>query len=36
MLAEPIRPDREGFLRVPQRPGIGATLDEVAIRRFAA
>jgi len=36
MLAEPIRPDGEGILRVPQRAGIGATLDEVAIRRFAA
>jgi L-alanine-DL-glutamate epimerase-like enolase superfamily enzyme len=36
MLAEPIRPDRDGILRVPQRPGIGTTLDEVAIRRFAA
>jgi L-alanine-DL-glutamate epimerase-like enolase superfamily enzyme len=36
MLAEPIRPDGEGVLRVPGRPGIGAVLDEVAIRRFAA
>ena len=36
MLAEPIRPDRDGILRVPQRPGLGAVLDEVAIRRFAA
>jgi L-alanine-DL-glutamate epimerase-like enolase superfamily enzyme len=36
MLAEPIRPDRDGILRVPQVPGIGAVLDEVAIRRFAA
>ena len=36
MLAEPIRPDRDGILRVPKRPGIGALLDEVAIRRFAA
>jgi len=36
MLSEPIRPDRDGILRVPQGPGIGARLDEVAIRRFAA
>jgi len=36
MLAEPIRPDGDGVLRVPSRPGIGAALDEVAIRRFAA
>jgi D-galactarolactone cycloisomerase len=36
LLAEPIRPGRDGILGVPQRPGIGAELDEVAIRRFAA
>jgi L-alanine-DL-glutamate epimerase-like enolase superfamily enzyme len=36
MLAEPIKPDRDGILRVPQRPGIGVVLDEVALRRFAA
>ncbi len=36
MLAEPIRPDGDGVLRVPRRPGIGAVLDEVAIRRYAA
>ena len=36
MLAEPLRPDADGVLRVPSRPGIGAALDEVAIRRFAA
>jgi L-alanine-DL-glutamate epimerase-like enolase superfamily enzyme len=35
-LAEPIRPDSDGVLRVPQRPGIGAVLDEAAIRRYAA
>jgi L-alanine-DL-glutamate epimerase-like enolase superfamily enzyme len=36
MLAEPLRPDADGVLRVPQVPGLGAVLDEVAIRRFAA
>ena len=36
MLAEPLRPDRDGVLRVPSQPGLGAALDEVAIRRFAA
>jgi len=36
MLREPIRPDRDGVLRVPQRPGIGVELDDVAMRRFAA
>ena len=34
-LAEPIRPDRDGMLRVPQHPGIGAVLDEAAIARYA-
>jgi L-alanine-DL-glutamate epimerase-like enolase superfamily enzyme len=36
MLADPIRPDAEGMLRVPARPGIGIVLDEDAIRRYAA
>jgi len=35
-LAEPIRPDRDGVLRVPPRPGLGAVLDETAIARYAA
>ena len=35
-LAEPIRPDRDGILRVPSRPGLGAMLDEAAIVRYAA
>jgi D-galactarolactone cycloisomerase len=35
-LAEPIRPDRDGVLRVPSRPGLGAVLDEAAIARYAA
>jgi D-galactarolactone cycloisomerase len=35
-LAEPIRPDASGVLRVPTVPGIGAVLDEAAIRRYAA
>lgn len=35
-LAEPIRPGADGALRVPAAPGIGAVLDEAAIRRFAA
>ena len=36
MLAEPIRPDAEGFLAVPERPGLGIELDETALRRYAA
>ena len=35
-LVEPIRPDRDGMLRVPTRPGLGAVLDESAIERYAA
>jgi L-alanine-DL-glutamate epimerase-like enolase superfamily enzyme len=35
-LAEPIRPGADGVLRVPSAPGIGAVLDEDAIRRYAA
>jgi len=34
-LAEPIRPGADGVLRVPAAPGIGAVLDEEAIRRYA-
>jgi L-alanine-DL-glutamate epimerase-like enolase superfamily enzyme len=35
-LAEPIRPDADGILRVPARPGLGIVLDEAAIARYAA
>ncbi len=35
-LAEPIRPGADGVLCVPATPGIGAVLDEAAIRRYAA
>ena len=35
-LAEPIRPRADGRLCVPSTPGIGAVLDEEAIRRYAA
>ena len=35
-LAEPIRPGSDGILRVPAVRGIGAVLDEAAIRRYAA
>jgi D-galactarolactone cycloisomerase len=34
--AEPIRPDPDGLLHVPARPGLGAVLDEDAIARYAA
>jgi L-alanine-DL-glutamate epimerase-like enolase superfamily enzyme len=35
-LAEPIRPRADGMVCVPAAPGIGAVLDEAAIRRYAA
>ncbi|MEJ7697020.1 MAG: mandelate racemase/muconate lactonizing enzyme family protein [Candidatus Limnocylindrales bacterium] len=36
MLAEPVRPGPDGVLQVPSAPGLGITLDEAAVRRFAA
>jgi D-galactarolactone cycloisomerase len=35
MLAEPLRPDGDGILAVPDRPGLGVELDEEALRRYA-
>ena len=35
-LGDPIRPGPDGILRVPASAGIGAVLDEAAIRRYAA
>lgn len=35
MLAEPLRPDRDGVLRVPAAPGLGIALDETALARYA-
>ena len=35
-LAEPVRSDAEGCLSVPARPGLGAEIDEDAVRRWAA
>jgi L-alanine-DL-glutamate epimerase-like enolase superfamily enzyme len=32
MLAEPLRPDANGYLAVPDRPGLGIELDEDAVR----
>jgi L-alanine-DL-glutamate epimerase-like enolase superfamily enzyme len=32
MLAEPLRPDANGYLAVPERPGLGIELDEDAVR----
>ena len=35
MLAEPVRPDSDGCLAVPDRPGLGVELDEDAVERYA-
>jgi D-galactarolactone cycloisomerase len=35
MLAEPLHPDGDGFLAVPNRPGLGVELNEEALRRYA-
>jgi D-galactarolactone cycloisomerase len=35
-LAEPVSVDASGCLRVPDRPGLGAVIDEDAVRRWAA
>ena len=35
MLAEPLRIDDDGMLRVPDRPGLGVELDEDAVARSA-
>jgi L-alanine-DL-glutamate epimerase-like enolase superfamily enzyme len=34
-LAEPVRIDADGCLRVPERPGLGAQIDEDAVGRLA-
>jgi len=36
MLAEPLDIDSDGFLTVPQQPGLGVELDEEAVRRWTA
>jgi L-alanine-DL-glutamate epimerase-like enolase superfamily enzyme len=35
MLAEPLLPDGDGTLALPDRPGLGIELDDDALRRFA-
>ncbi len=34
MLAEPVLPDRTGWLALPERPGLGFELDEDAVERY--
>ncbi len=34
IIAQPFRPDAEGYLNVPDRPGLGIDLNREALRRF--
>jgi L-alanine-DL-glutamate epimerase-like enolase superfamily enzyme len=36
MLAEPVRPSDDGYLAVPNRPGLGIQLDDDAVERYSA
>jgi D-galactarolactone cycloisomerase len=35
MLAQPVQPDGDGCLAIPDRPGLGIELDEEALQRYA-
>ena len=34
LLAEPIRADGHGMIRLPERPGLGIELDRGAVERY--
>jgi len=34
LVMEPFRPDAEGYLNVPMKPGLGIQLNREALRRF--
>jgi len=34
LLKEPFREERDGAIRLPQRPGLGIELDPVAVERY--
>jgi len=34
LVLDPFRPDSEGYLRVPDRPGLGLELNREALQRF--
>jgi L-alanine-DL-glutamate epimerase-like enolase superfamily enzyme len=34
LILNPFRPDAEGFLHVPDRPGLGIELNREALRRY--
>lgn len=35
MLTEPLLPDGEGYLRIPEGPGLGVTIDEAKLTQYA-
>ena len=34
LITEPFRPDADGFLTIPDRPGLGIELNRDALKRF--
>jgi L-alanine-DL-glutamate epimerase-like enolase superfamily enzyme len=34
LITDPFRPDAEGFLKVPEKPGLGIELNREALKRF--
>ena len=36
LVTQPFRPDREGYLRIPETPGLGIELNREALQRFRA
>ena len=34
LIAEPFRPDAEGYLNIPDRPGLGVELNREALKRY--
>jgi L-alanine-DL-glutamate epimerase-like enolase superfamily enzyme len=36
LLEEPIAPDEQGIVAVPEGPGLGVSLDQETLRRYAA
>ena len=36
IIKNPVRMDADGFIPVPQGPGLGIEVDEAAVRRFSS
>jgi L-alanine-DL-glutamate epimerase-like enolase superfamily enzyme len=34
LIEEPFKPDAEGYLRVPEKPGLGVKLNREALKRI--